>query len=460
MKLRKLNARGFSHHFVMALVVLVVAIGGVYYLVASHADDSCSSPTSGVSTVSSSAPASGSTSGVCQLSSARFSATDDQTFGTANNYHTTMTTNVNDVTTGTTQVVFTLNGPAGVVTAGAQTSTPTTGYQYSLSVTNLPNGVYHLSAIDYAPSGNGIVGALDGNSSLTFTVDNSTSTSGAPAAPLDLTATALSSAEIGLSWQPSTGATGYAIYRNGNEIATAGPTAPDSATAFADTGLTPSTTYSYYVIAYNSVGTKGEQSAPSNTATATTKAVTVTPPPTAAEELSIPPQRRPVQYLSLCGVGKTAYVSDNTSNCWAGGSLLENYAPSVPGTYYNVPCVGAAANSVADRFVYIAPGEVCPSGTTAVPLQLSTGEQLSFPPAKRPTSYLTQCTAGNLAYVALNSCVYRVPNSVYEFTYTPPVAGTYYATPCATVIPGGGLRYLYIAAGTSCPAYTFGNLER
>ncbi|GEM_PF-6870975 len=34
---KNLNARGFSHHFVMAFIVLAAAIGGTYYLVASHA---------------------------------------------------------------------------------------------------------------------------------------------------------------------------------------------------------------------------------------------------------------------------------------------------------------------------------------------------------------------------------------------------------------------------------------
>lgn len=33
----KLNNKGFSHHFLMAFIVLAVAIGGTYYLVASHA---------------------------------------------------------------------------------------------------------------------------------------------------------------------------------------------------------------------------------------------------------------------------------------------------------------------------------------------------------------------------------------------------------------------------------------
>jgi hypothetical protein len=48
MKLKKLNARGFSHDIIIVLFVVIFAIAGVGYLVASHADNSCS-PTSGPS---------------------------------------------------------------------------------------------------------------------------------------------------------------------------------------------------------------------------------------------------------------------------------------------------------------------------------------------------------------------------------------------------------------------------
>lgn len=41
MKIKKLNPLGFSHHLVLVVIVLASAIGGTYYLVASHAD-SCS----------------------------------------------------------------------------------------------------------------------------------------------------------------------------------------------------------------------------------------------------------------------------------------------------------------------------------------------------------------------------------------------------------------------------------
>jgi hypothetical protein len=458
MKIRKLDARGFSHHFVMVLVVLVIAIGGTYYLVASHADNNCS-PVSGVSAVSTPTSAV-----VCAPPGApsQIGFSENPTARSVALNWAASTASTGDPVAG--YYVYGISGYN--VNAPSAPSAPTlyqtisNPNQLSATISNLNSGVtygFYVQAYDSSSP------PLISPHSPTVTV------SVPPAAPLNVTATSISSSQIGLSWMASVGATGYIIYRNGNEITTTTAATSTSPTNYVDSGLSPSTTYSYYVIAFNSVGTKGQQSPPSNTTTATTKAVTVVTPPTppspprttsAAEQLSIPPQRRPVQYLGLCEVGKTGYVSSGTSNCWAGGTLLENYSPSVPGTYYDIPCVQVNANSAADRFVYIASGEVCPAATTAIPLQLLNGERVSFPPATRPASYLTVCEAGNIIYVALSSCVYRIPNTVYEFTYTPPQPGTYYSVPCATVTQGGLLRYLYVSNGESCPANTFGNLEQ
>ncbi|MGE5529219.1 MAG: fibronectin type III domain-containing protein [Patescibacteria group bacterium] len=86
----------------------------------------------------------------------------------------------------------------------------------------------------------------------------------APTAPANLTATAVSSSQINLSWTASTdnvGVTGYQVFRNGEQVGTSGTT------SYADTGLTPNTTYSYYVKAYDAAGNVSTQS---NTAQATT----------------------------------------------------------------------------------------------------------------------------------------------------------------------------------------------
>lgn len=86
-----------------------------------------------------------------------------------------------------------------------------------------------------------------------------------PTAPTNLTATALSSTQIALAWQGSTDnlmVAGFYIYRNGILVGTT------TSTTFTDTGLRASTTYSYYVIAFDEAM---NLSAQSNTATATTK---------------------------------------------------------------------------------------------------------------------------------------------------------------------------------------------
>lgn len=87
----------------------------------------------------------------------------------------------------------------------------------------------------------------------------------APSAPTNLTATAVSTSQINLSWTASTDdrrVAQYKIYRNSSLIATVG-----NVTSYSNTGLTGSTSYSYYVIAVDSSNNLSTQS---NTASAST----------------------------------------------------------------------------------------------------------------------------------------------------------------------------------------------
>jgi hypothetical protein len=84
----------------------------------------------------------------------------------------------------------------------------------------------------------------------------------------------------------------------------------------------------------------------------------------AGEQLSIPPQRRPVQYVHVCVSGNTTYVTQGTPNCLAGGTFRFNYDPSVPGTYYSIPCVTNSNSAL--RYAYISSSERCPTGTVLV----------------------------------------------------------------------------------------------
>lgn len=94
-----------------------------------------------------------------------------------------------------------------------------------------------------------------------------------PTVPTGLTATPVASSQIDLSWTPSTDdieLSGYHVWRDDILIATT--TAP----LYVDTGLTASTTYTYYVSAFDSFS---NESATSTSVATTTFSIPVPPPP-------------------------------------------------------------------------------------------------------------------------------------------------------------------------------------
>lgn len=94
-----------------------------------------------------------------------------------------------------------------------------------------------------------------------------------PSAPTNLAATATTSSQITLSWgaaSDNVGVTAYYVYRNNAFVTTT------VTTGYNDTGLTPSTTYSYYVKARDAAG---NMSPASNTVTAQTSAAADTTKP-------------------------------------------------------------------------------------------------------------------------------------------------------------------------------------
>src|SRR5438445_12880534 len=110
----------------------------------------------------------------------------------------------------------------------------------------------------------------------------------APSSPTGLSATAVSSSQIGLTWTApadngGSAITGYKVERStdgGSTWSTLVANTGSTARTYSDTGLAHTTTYTYRVSALNSVGT----SFTSNSATATTMAVAPSSPsaPTAA----------------------------------------------------------------------------------------------------------------------------------------------------------------------------------
>lgn len=88
-----------------------------------------------------------------------------------------------------------------------------------------------------------------------------------PAAPGSLSATAVSSSQINLSWSGVSGATEYHVYRSTTSGGPYTQVGTATGTSFSSTGLAPSTTYYYVVRSFN-----GCESGNSNQAQATTQA--------------------------------------------------------------------------------------------------------------------------------------------------------------------------------------------
>jgi chitodextrinase len=141
----------------------------------------------------------------------------------------------------------------------ASTFTTTGGTSHSQSLTGLTAGSYTY----YVRCQDTPLNANTTDYAISFTIPSDGT---APSIPTNLTATATTTSQIGLSWTASTddvAVTGYSIYRGGL------PLASTTGTTYYSTGLTPSTLYSYTVSAYDAAG---NDSGVTGAATATTNA--------------------------------------------------------------------------------------------------------------------------------------------------------------------------------------------
>ena len=152
-------------------------------------------------------------------------------------------------------------------TAFAQIGTPTSTTFSDTGLTANTSYSYRVRATDAA-------GNLSAYSN-TATATTPGQDTQPPTAPASLTATAVNSSQINLSWTASTdnvGVTGYLVERcSGAGCTNFAQIGTPTSTTFSDTGLAASTSYSYRVRATDAAG---NLSAYSNTATATTTGTT------------------------------------------------------------------------------------------------------------------------------------------------------------------------------------------
>lgn len=119
---------------------------------------------------------------------------------------------------------------------------------FAWDTTTATNGSHTLQAKAYDLANN--VGV---SSVVTVTVSNAAPTpdTTVPTTPATLSATPVSTSQINLAWTASTdnvAVTGYNVFRGGVKVGTS------TGSTYSDTGLTASTTYSYYVQAYDAAG--------------------------------------------------------------------------------------------------------------------------------------------------------------------------------------------------------------
>lgn len=166
----------------------------------------------------------------------------------------------------------------------------------------------------------------------------------APSVPTGLSANAVSSSQINLSWTASTddvGVVGYVIYRNGAQQAITG------ATSYQDTGLAASTSYSYRVAAYDAAG---NTSAQTGAASATTQSSTAVVNGVCGGANGMALASAPT--ANLCSVGTATSVTGSGPWAWScaganGGTTAScsatvastpaSIANMAPGTWMAVP---------------------------------------------------------------------------------------------------------------------------
>jgi chitodextrinase len=217
-----------------------------------------------------------------------------------------------------------------------------------------------------------------------------------PTAPTGVSAVAVSSSQIDLSWGVSSdnvGVAGYQVFRDGTQIAM--PTA----NAYSDTGLAPSTSYTYTVQAYDAAGNSSASSAP---VVATTQPSSVLIP---AERLPLPGtwERAGVEggipeRMTICAdVTKAPYHASNTGDVSA-VSAIQRAIDSCPGD--QVVFVPPGAYKIDSRIEISKPVVLRGAGSSTV-FQVSAGtailmqsRRMPWPPPKNNPAYFTDVTGG------------------------------------------------------------------
>ena len=220
--------------------------------------------------------------------------------------------------------------------------------------------VYTVRALDAAGNVSGLSTAA---SATTLGVSDTT----APSTPTSLLASAISSSQINLNWSASTdnvAVAGYRVYRGGVFVAIL----PANFIAYQDTGLTPSTPYSYNVDAIDAAGNASGPSAAASATTTATPDVVAPSTPTGLTAGAVSPSQ-----INLSWSASTDNVAVTGYRVYRGGTLLitlgnvtayQNTGLTAATTYsYRVQAIDAAGNASGQSTVASATTSATPDTT-------------------------------------------------------------------------------------------------
>src|SRR5947207_2842555 len=321
-------------------------------------------------------------------------------------------------------------------------------YSVSWNTTSTNNGSHTLTAV-----ATDVLGVRWNSNPVTVTVSNGPPPDTTPpSVPTGLTASAVSSSQINLSWTASSdnvGVSGYRVYRNGTQIATTG------ATSFANTGLSPSTTYSYTVAAYDAAGNLSAQSSP---ASATTPAPPDTTPPSVPTGLTASAVSSSQINLSWTAssdnVGVSGYrvYRNGTQIATTSATSFANTGLSPSTTYsYTVAAYDAAGNLSAQSSHATAATQ-SPPDTTPPPLPTELTASAVSSSQTNPTRRSSDHNVGVSGYRVYRNGTQIATTGATSFANTGLSPSTTYSYTVAAYDAAGNLSAQSSSASATTPA--------
>jgi len=212
----------------------------------------------------------------------------------------------------------------------------------------------------------------------------------APTVPTNVSATAVSTSQISVTWNASTdnvGVTGYAVYRDGAQVGTS------AQPGYQDTGLSPNTTHSYTVAAYDAAGNTSAQSAP-------VSVTTLSPPDTTPPTVSVTSPSAGSTLTGIVNVSATAGDNVGVSRVEfsVDGQLVNTDTSSPYGFSLDTTTLANGSHTITAT-AFDAAGN---AGTSAVNVTVSNSQPDTTPPSA-PTDLaasLVSASAVSLTWTA------------------------------------------------------------